>query len=593
MANFCKNNLIDAETVGLVINLLAKSKRIMPKIEFQDKWPNIDGYLYFLETPIDAHNDYAETLGTFEVQIKKLPKDHNLKFSVETDFLKYCKTSFNPVIFLGVDLETGTLYWLHISNGFINPYDAKLSQTTVTINLEESKKISAADIEYVSLWEKIIVDHRNKIVGYDQIKENLDSYILISQNSKLVPAKISKDYVNIHKFLDKLNGYLDNEFNIIKKIYLPSTWKLGFAFLNYEPANLSYSLFDIPYNMNDVQIKQIVLRGNIRDLMKKQKIDWFTSSARNKIEEDPKNVAFEWIETKLKKIIENKFLQISSIELLNEYLYEFTSHYHKELGLKLKDEYTIDEINNSLNQHLLLWVEELYRFKNIPLKHIMPVDLDSLFIFATDDEAMIIEENIQARIREGKFSLNRFIFTNKRYDFSKFIRFLESAKNREITIVKKVFRYGCKDMSGRRYTWEKWSKEELVYNTKILYSIMPKVYDEIIKENFGQIFEDLKFFKGFNKYIVVLTGAKDNYPPEFTSGPSLSIYRAIDPDSTENTVEVYDESESSYEENLQDKKFEVKTAHYDIFDEFPLLTCTYEYIRERLNNHIKELKNHR
>ena len=183
MANFCKNNLIDAEAVGLVTNLLAKSKRIMPKIECQDKWPNIDGYLYFLEKPMEAHDDCAETLGTFEVQIKKLPKDHNMKFSIETDFLKYCKNSFNPVIFLGVDLETGTLYWLHISNGFINSYESKLSQGTVTVTFEEPKKITAAEFGYVAVWENIIVEHRNKIVGYDQIKENLDSYTFISENS--------------------------------------------------------------------------------------------------------------------------------------------------------------------------------------------------------------------------------------------------------------------------------------------------------------------------------------------------------------------------------------------------------------------------
>lgn len=42
MAKFCHSNLVDAESVSLVTNLLSKNIRIMPKLEYQDQWPIID-----------------------------------------------------------------------------------------------------------------------------------------------------------------------------------------------------------------------------------------------------------------------------------------------------------------------------------------------------------------------------------------------------------------------------------------------------------------------------------------------------------------------------------------------------------------------
>jgi hypothetical protein len=604
MAKFCSNNLIDAETIGLVTNLLAKSKRIMPKLNYQDKWPNIDGYLYFLEKPSDNQDNNAETLGTFEVQIKKLPKNQNLRFSIKTDFLRYCKTSFNPVIFMGVDLSFKTIYWLHINSELIDDYQSKLSQNKLTITLDESKNITDSNFEYIDLWEKIIVEHRNRMIGYDRIKESLDSYTFISENSKLIPTKVNSNYVKIHIFLDTINNFIDGEFNVIKKIYLPFTWKLGFAFLDYKSTKLSYSLFNIPYNVNDVQIKQIIPKRNFLSLMQKQNIDnFFVSPSNNEIEKKPEIVAIRWIEKKLKEIIKNKFLYISSIEIVNEYLYEFIVHYHREFGLPCKNDFTLEEINNALNEHLLLWIEEFYKLKKIPLRFVISIDLDS--IFTTKNEAVIIEENVQSRIRDGKFSKSKFIFTNKKYDFSKFIRFLEIAKNKNIVSIKKIYYNGNKDLTSKQsyFIWEKWAREELVYNTKLLYSILPYVYDEIIRENFNKIYEDLKFFKGFNKYVVVLSGAKDNYSHDVKDRPYIKIYEAINNSSYENNIEVYDESEFPYEEDLGHLKLNKKTTteHYDlikccmhfcnnIFHEFPLLSTAYNLLECRLNEYIEELK---
>lgn len=603
MANFCQSNLLDAETVGFVTSLLAKSKRLMPKLEYQDKWPNIDGYVYFLEEPIEKYDDCSETLGTFEIQIKKLPKDHNNKFSLETDFLKYSKTSFNPVILLGVDLETEIIYWSLIDKDFIKTFESKLEQKTVTIEFNVSNIITKENQGFVSKWEEIIVDHRNKIIGYDAIKETLDSYETISENSKLIPAKVSKNYVKIHEFLDTINNYVDNDFNVIKRIFFPHTWKLGFAFLDYSQDKLSYSLFNIPLNVNDVQIKQIVLKENIRELMDKGKITSFNWSAKNFIEENPQRVAFDWVKEKIENIFKEKFLFITSSEIISDYLYEFVTHYHNEFGLEIKDEYTIEEINKGFNKHLLIWIEELYKIKNIPIKHIIPVNLDSGFITPTEDEIQKIEQKVQERISSSEFTTNQFVFSKGRYDFSKFIQFLDYAKKNDITKVEKFFLKGSKDMSGRQsyYVWESWTKDELVTNTKALFSILPKIYDEVVKENFPQLFDKLKFFNNFNKYVVILKNAKDEYPGGFSTGPSISTYSVVDIDSDETTIEVYDESENPYTEDY--KSFEIKkdskpykmkrssgSVHHDIFHEFPLLNYTYKYLDERLKEYLNTLE---
>ncbi|MCG2717294.1 MAG: hypothetical protein L6408_00460 [Nanoarchaeota archaeon] len=601
MAKFCQSNVLDAETVGLVTSLLAKSKRIMPKLEYQDKWPNIDGYLYFLEKPIVNHDDCSETLGTFEVQVKKLPSGHNKKFNkLETNFLRYCQTTFNPVLLLGVDIESEIIYWVQVDSEFINQYSDKMSQDHVTGTFTDDKIIKKDNQNFISIWETVIVNHRNKIVGYDKIKETLDSYQVISENSRLITAKVSKNYVKIHQFLDNLNNFLDNDFNIVKKVFLPATWKLGFAFLEYEPNNLSYSLFNIPYDTNDVQIKKIILKGDIRTFMQEQKITSFSWSHENIIEKNPKIVAVKWIQDKLKDIIENKLLVIKSEEAINDYLYEFVSHYKDVFGLEIKTEYSIEEIKNAFNQNPLLWIEELYKLKSIPLNHIVPVDLESGFITPTEEEILVIKEKVNERKVKADFSTRQFIFINKRYDFSKFINFLDFCERNNRTLVKQSYRYGEKDLSGRRSynIWEKWSKNETFHNTKYLYSTLPKIYNETIKNNFPTLFEELKFFKGFNLFIVVLRECKDNYEGE-PKGPSISLYYAIDKEASEDRFEFYDESEFPYTEEFpklvkDGKEYQLIMSgtgiHADIFRSFPTLDYLYKYIKDRIEKYFEDIK---
>ena len=68
------NDFTDKESVSLIENILARHKRVMPKLYSSDKWPNIDGH-------IEVQDAGHTLVGRSFVQAKTLPGDHNLKFA--------------------------------------------------------------------------------------------------------------------------------------------------------------------------------------------------------------------------------------------------------------------------------------------------------------------------------------------------------------------------------------------------------------------------------------------------------------------------------------------------------------------------------
>lgn len=108
----------DQQAVGLVSAWIAESKRAMPDLKANDKWPNIDGYVELTDL-----NGYP--LGNVKVQIKKLSKKNakDKKHTFKDDkFLAYCRetTDWIPIIFIGVDLDNHIGYWVHIDDGLLS-----------------------------------------------------------------------------------------------------------------------------------------------------------------------------------------------------------------------------------------------------------------------------------------------------------------------------------------------------------------------------------------------------------------------------------------------------------------------------------------
>jgi hypothetical protein len=585
---FCGSNLLDVESVSLVMNKLSETKQLMPKIDYQDKWPNIDGYVYLLEQPLNESKDCLESFGTIEIQIKKLPDKHELKFSLETAYLDYARNkTINPVILLASDCKSKEVFWIHLSEELISSYESKLSQGSITIDLNKNQVINKTT---PSLWLDIYSRQKNKVVGFDKIKEINDSYSIISNNSIAIPEKESSNFIKIHKFLDKLNSLLDGDYNLIKNIFYKNVWKLGFAYGAYEENKITYSFFPVYQNQNDVLIKRFELGPNIP-----QHLPFISSNYhKNIIEEESDEEIKDFIKQNIKKIFRNILFEIDSDEVIMEYLFGLTSYYHKEFGLEKKSEYSLDEISNGFNIYFPIWVEEMYKIKKMKLDPYTTVEAKSGFIFVRGDDEKKLKENIRVRIEKKDFFSNSFILSDKQYGFPTFIKFLNFAKNKKMKKIKSPFKEGEKDSSTKssHWIWEKYSKQELKENVKTLFSLLPKLYDELLSKNFPLLYGKINLFNNcreeFDKIIIVIKNAKDEYEKSY-SPPSIDYYYLKDSSITERKFEVYLKEDLPIKYKEFPSNSWKKTESLDfIFRPNPILTYASNLIMERNLNYLKE-----
>ena len=108
------NDFTDKESISLIENILASHKRVMPKLESSDKWPNIDGF-------VEVQNSTNIIQGRLYAQAKTLPSNHKLKFRCPVAFLSSCEIS--PCLLFGVDNKNQKVYWLYFDVHIIKQID--------------------------------------------------------------------------------------------------------------------------------------------------------------------------------------------------------------------------------------------------------------------------------------------------------------------------------------------------------------------------------------------------------------------------------------------------------------------------------------
>lgn len=161
-SNHSENSFLDEESISLIRHILAKHKRIMPYIDSQDKWPNIDGYL-------EVQDENKRLLGKIEVQIKTLPKQHNLKFECPMKFIHYCSNVATlPVLLLLVDNFAEKVYWININEEFISQLTYTSIQKHKTISLKEEQYFDKNTKKYINCWEQIVINIEKDIVLINQ-----------------------------------------------------------------------------------------------------------------------------------------------------------------------------------------------------------------------------------------------------------------------------------------------------------------------------------------------------------------------------------------------------------------------------------------
>lgn len=603
------NSFRDEKAITFTSYILSSHNRVMPKLDSQDKWPNIDGFL-------EVQDDAGELIGKLEAQVKTLPPKHNLKYPCPVSLLAYAEdVAISPVLLLLVDNITKKIYWLHLSKHFVKNLDHKKNKETKTINIIESQYFSERTRRYIDDWIGIILYYKTVFSEYE---ENKDKYDLLLNLPNEAIGQTNDDIVQIHQFLDEINYLLDHDFNIVKKIWYPNHWKIGIAIYDSKPSSISFALYPIPFNRNDAQIKYV------NNALHKIQSNYYSVHTKiNPILENPREHAYKLIYDRIKKILEYRILDHAvDSNLATEFIFSFVDKFHRQMGLETKDTYNIEEISFAFYKFLPLWVEEAVNFivekKRNGMERIsdclsrnrygikMPFfDPNSLAINIIRDEHDFVVQRVRERLQSGYTAGKFYPIGNNEFGFNIFVESLTFIKSKGIEVVKRL--YKSKDwerlMTHEGWIYNIWSSRDLQYNLELFWNNVIIAYDEIVKLNFNNIARELSFYREANKFFVWHStkesytnfGDVPTYGMCFLKGSGPKVIRILSEEKGQELAEAIENQLQRGIVQFEGVNYELYKGTYIvhsclrfIYDDYPMLDFIYSLLKDRLKEYFEK-----
>ena len=541
-----EQSFYDMEAISLVSAWIAETQRAMPDLKALDKWPNIDGHIEITEKD-------GSPKGELRAQVKKLKKGSKNKLSFRNyKFLEHCRVSIDwtPIILIGVDLENREAYWLHIDSHFLSQGGDRK-----TITFVENQVIKSGTSEFIKSWRKIVTTYYEKHSEFEKYKK---LFHMLADVINPAYGRTDKRFVNIHYFLDELNGYLDNEFSIVKQIFYPSTWKLGLAYYRHGDSELAYTLYPIAWNRNDVQIKEI--NKTLLNKIEREGLDFSTLNSRNPLETNPKEYAKEITHEKTLQAINGKLLEHKSKFLANEYILAFIDRFLIPMGLELKDKYSLEEIEKAIDTYIPLWLKFSGSKRNEVAQNVEPIIQGDTFDFR-----ILLKREIETSLVQ----------------FWEFLDYLKKSRKRKVERL-----YGIERRS---------SSKRIDHNLKIFCEHFLKTYDTVLQNNFPLLKDELSPFGKADTILVswdLKYGSYKMYRLQAkTKGGQIRIIPI-----TEEDIKRY-ELEYPNSENLvyfKGEKYQLLPIEPEsnisdsIYDHTPMLNFIYKILKERIDEYFKK-----
>jgi hypothetical protein len=595
------------QAVATFVSLLDHEK-VKDDIKKRNTIPNIDGYL-------DLVDETFRSIGKVEVQIKKLSNVDPPKINVKASFFSYCESSILPVLLIGVDVKNKKVHWLYIDENFTSQLKIVDGQKSKTIYYPKENFIDGQNTGYIQSWKYIISVRKIKLQSYDELKK---SYDILSIKSNHALGLLKNEFQNIHLFLDDLNKLLDNEFSIIKRRYYPNAWKIGLAYYEYERSEVSYTLYPIPLNKNDVQIKEV--NEELRKQLQREGLGFAAHYAENPIDARPKEYAKEVIKSKTINLLENRLLNHQGNQFLaNEFITGFIDKFHTQLGLQIKREYTIEEIEKAFYYYLPVWVDEavsiivkmgrnnkkraedcLHRDGiGRKLPYFDPNDLGWQIM---SEELDTLKHNVTERLNHEKIDVPFLLLGNDQFQFGVFTELFSFLKSQGIKKIERIYLpkdYSRLNKSGG-WTWSLLSPESIEKNLKTFFKNLPQVYNDLLNQNFPLLKDMLPLFGGASKILVVFS-VKEEYK-DYSNAPTIQFLYLRNKEERDIKIEVFAEGEGKIPEIYSidfRKGIEFGGRKYDIisgstgildfiYEDLPMFNYVYKMLKDNLKNYFDE-----
>ena len=540
----------EGETLAVtVLRSLLDHAKVRFNFEERDKGPNTDGY-------IELVDEFRAPVSKLDVQIRKI-RDYKRTIQCPLTLISYSETTCNPVLLIGVDTKQNKAYWVHVRADLIASLAIRSRQKTKVITFPIENVIDGKDKGYIKEWKKIHEVYAHAIREYPNLKNELLE-LLKRSNSALGVNK--KGFQNIHLFLDEINTLLDGDFSVVKRVLYPNTWKVGLAYSRYEDHSVSYSLYPIFYETNDVQIKEA--DSALGEKLWKQGIGIRGHNFENPIEVRPRKYAIEIVESKTLRLLKDRSLSHAGNEFLaRESIFAFIDRYFQSLGLEMEDEYSVGEIEKAFDRFLPMITNPYTR--------------------AT------------AEISMGHY---RFYFGV----FQEFLSFLKSNGFEEINRVYVKKDYSRLQKGGLVY--HLYSPEAIETNLRIFFDNLHAVYKNIVSTNFSRVADELPLYANTSR-VIVLFDAKENYE-SLRDAPRIDSFYLKSEDQHDLEIDVYRAEERERFSNLSPdywrKDIEIDGKKYTlvswsmgildfIYDEFPVFHFVYKILERNLKRYFNDL----
>jgi uncharacterized protein YqgQ len=409
----------------------------------------------------------------------------------------------------------------------------------------------------------------------------------LAEKSNPALGLVKNEFQNIHLFLDELNKLLNNEFVIVKKRYYPDAWSIGMAYYKYEGCRVTYTLYPIPLNKNDVQIKEV--NEELHRQLEEEGLGFTARYTENPINIRPKEYAREIIQSETQRLLENRLLEHQGNQFLaKEFIIEFIDKFHVQLGLEEKEEYTLEEVEKAFYHYLPIWIDEAVAIivnlgrnnRNRPEdclhrdnagRRLPYFDPDELARMIMSDERDTIKGNVARRLDQEKINVPRLLLGNDRFPFAKIERV-----------------YLPKDYSIV------FAPEAVEKNLKTFFENLPQVYYDLLSQNFPLLKDKLSPF-GVASKILIVFDVKEECASHHDA--KIQIYCLKSREESGIKIEVFPKREKRVPDVFSidfEKGVEFDGRRYDIIsastkvlsEDLPMLNYVYKMLEDCLKNYF-------
>jgi hypothetical protein len=602
-APYPKTNTPEINAVRKFVEILDVD-RIKPDVKFLDKIPNTDGTLELVNTS-------QIPIGKLDVQIKNLNKKNEKKpkYQCEKSFLAFCEQSILPVLLIVVDTKNSIAYWHHIDKTTLKGLAKKLKKDSVNLNFNKDNIIQKDNANYIDKWSEIIEIYQKKLYDYDFLEiqnEKLKSeFSELQKATNISVGKTNPIFREIHLFLDLYNGLLDGDFQTVKNILYPNYWKIGVGILSYQDNSAQFTLYPVSYDLNDVLIKQY----NSQDELYLQRVlNYIGFYRENPIKSRPKQYAYELIEGNITEILEKHPLLVKDRFIANEYILAFINKHYLILGLdNSKADYSIAEIEFSLNTFLPLWVQHTHNGTlNKDQKEQIIFPIDYIFFPSFPADIQKASQKVADAIKNGDKPLIEVKIVSTEFNIYILQNLIAFLRSSGVDTIKREYETRHQVNKSSYYIWEAWGEEKTVKNIKVFYNHFIRIYDLLIQIYFPTLKNDLQFYNDFNLLVIVVDFSRVSFNPT----PSIEYYYLKSSTSTENKVVIYNSSENEIpvkRGNLRDyftngltiegnsyRLVSLTSSILDfIYDETPVFTSITKHLKDRMKKYFENKKNSR